>query len=144
MKLKELMTPDVEIVRPNATLKEAAMKMKELDVGLLPVCDDEQLCGMLTDRDITVRSTADGQDPTTTPVEGVMTQNVVYAFEDQDEENAAKLMEENQIRRLIIINRDARLVGIVSLGDLATRARRDQLSGEALEKVSRRVQSKSI
>ena len=144
MKLKELMTPDVEIVRPNATLKEAAMKMKELDVGLLPVCDDEQLCGMLTDRDITVRSTADGQDPTTTPVEGVMTQNVVYAFEDQDEENAAKLMEENQIRRLIIINRDNRLVGIVSIGDLATRARRDQLSGEALGKVSRRVQSKSI
>ena len=143
MKLKELMTPDVEIVRPNATLKEAAMKMKELDVGLLPVCDDEQLCGMLTDRDITVRSTADGQDPTTTPVEGVMTQNVVYAFEDQDEENAAKLMEENQIRRLIIINRDNRLVGIVSLGDLATRTRREQLSGEALKKVSQPIQSKS-
>ena len=143
MKLKEVMTPDVEMVSPSATLKEAAMKMKEQDVGLLPVCDDEQLCGMLTDRDITVRSTAAGQDPNTTPVEGVMTQELVYAFEDQDEENAAKLMEENQIRRLIIINRDKRLVGIFSLGDLATRARRDQLSGEALEKVSQPAQSKS-
>ena len=133
MKLQELMTPNIEIVRPNATLEEAAMRMKERDIGLIPVCDDEQLCGMLTDRDITVRATAYGQDPTTTPVEG----------EDQDEEDAAKLMEEKQIRRLIIIDRDNRLVGIVSLGDLATRTSREQLAGEALEKVCRPVQSKS-
>jgi len=97
MKLKEIMTPDVEIVHRNTTLQEAAMKMKELDVGLIPVCDGDLLCGTLTDRDITVRATAYGQDPNT-PVETVMTQELVYAFEDEDEESAAKLMEEKQIR----------------------------------------------
>src|SRR5215469_6938114 len=97
MMLKEIMTPEVEVVRPNSTLKEAARKMKDLDVGLIPVCDGDRLCGMLTDRDITVRSTALGNDPAKTPVEGVMTQEVVYAFEHQDEEAAASLMEEKQI-----------------------------------------------
>jgi len=143
MKLKEIMTPDVEIVHRNTTLQEAAMKMKELDVGLIPVCDGDLLCGTLTDRDITVRATAYGQDPNT-PVETVMTQELVYAFEDEDEESAAKLMEEKQIRHLIILDADERVVGIVSLGDLATRTSREQLSGEALGKVSLPIQSKSI
>src|SRR6266446_3116186 len=141
MKLKEIMTPDVEIVHRNTTLQEAAMKMKELDVGLIPVCDGDLLCGTLTDRDITVRATAYGQDPNT-PVETVMTQELVYAFEDEDEESAAKLMEEKQIRHLIILDADERVVGIVSLGDLATRTSREQLSGEALGKVSLPIQSK--
>lgn len=143
MKLKEIMTPDVAIVHRSATLQEVAIKMKDLDVGLIPVCDGDWLCGTLTDRDITVRAMAYGWGPNT-PVETVMTQELVYAFEDEDEENAAKLMEERQIRRLIILNGDERLVGIVSLGDLATRIRREQLSGEALEKVSPPIQSKSI
>ena len=137
MMLKEIMTPEVEVVRPNSTLKEAARKMKDLDVGLIPVCDGDRLCGMLTDRDITVRSTALGNDPAKTPVEGVMTQEVVYAFEHQDEEAAASLMEEKQIRRLIILNRDKRLVGIVSLGDLATRAAHKSRSAETLQEVSK-------
>jgi len=137
MMLKEIMTSGVEVIRPNATLKEAARKMKDLDVGLIPVCDGDRLCGMLTDRDITVRSTAFGNDPAKTPVEGVMTQEVVYAFEDQDEGDAAKLMEERQIRRLIILNRNKRLVGIVSLGDLATRASRKRHSAETLQEVSK-------
>jgi CBS domain-containing protein len=72
MVLKEIMTLEVEVIRPNATLKEAARKMKDLDVGLIPVCDGGRLCGMLTDRDITVRSTAFGNNPDKTPVEGVI------------------------------------------------------------------------
>jgi len=100
MRLKEIMISEVEDTRPSDSLKEAAMKMKNLNVGLIPVCDGERLCGMLTDRDITARSTAYGNNPAKTPVEGAMTQEVVYAFEDQDEEYAAKLMEEKQISRL--------------------------------------------
>lgn len=137
MMLKEIMTSEVEVIRPNAALKEAAMKMKDLDVGLIPVCDGDRLCGVLTDRDITVRSTAFGKDPAKTPVEGVMAREVVYAFEDQDEGDAAKLMEEKQIRRLIILSRDKRLVGIVSLGDLATKASNRRHSAETLQEVSK-------
>jgi CBS domain-containing protein len=84
MQLKEVMTPNVEVIHPNATLQEAAQKMKGLDVGPLPVCDGEQLVGMLTDRDITIRATAEGHDPTATKVQEVMTCEVVAAFEDQD------------------------------------------------------------
>ena len=137
MMLKEIMTSEVEVIRPNASLKEAATKMKDLDVGLIPVRDGDRLCGMLTDRDITVRSTALGNDPANTAVEEVMTKEVVYAFEDQDESVAAMLMEAKQIRRLIILNRDKRLGGIVSLGDLATRAAHKSRSAETLQEVSK-------
>jgi CBS domain-containing protein len=134
------MTPQVEVVRPDASLQEAAEMMMKLDVGPLPVCDGERLVGMLTDRDITVRGTAQGRDPKTTQVQEVMTPDVIYCFEDQDVEDAANLMEEHQIRRLVILNRDKKLVGIVSLGDLALEADEEDLDdaevGEVLEQVS--------
>ena len=119
MLLRDVMTPHVEVIHPDATLREAAQKMKTLDVGPVPVCDGDRLQGMLTDRDITIRATAEGRDPNTTRVREVMTPDVVYCFEDQDVVEAARMMEERQIRRLVILNRDKRLVGIVSLGDLA-------------------------
>jgi CBS domain-containing protein len=134
------MTPQVEVVRPDASLQEAAEMMMKLDVGPLPVCDGERLVGMLTDRDITVRGTAQGRDPKTTQVQEVMTPDVIYCFEDQDVEDAANLMEEHQIRRLVILNRDKKLVGIVSLGDLALEADEEDLDdaevGEVLEQIS--------
>jgi CBS domain-containing protein len=136
MQLKDVMTRDVEVVHPNATLEEAAAKMDSLDIGPLPVCDGNRLVGMVTDRDITVRATAAGKDPRTTQVREVMTDNVVYCFDDDDTNEAARLMEEQQIRRLVVLDRDKRLVGIVSLGDLAVATQDDQLSGEVLERIS--------
>jgi CBS domain-containing protein len=139
MLLKEVMTPHVEVVHPDATLAEAAEKMKALDVGPLPVCDGERLLGMVTDRDITVRATAAGRDPKTTKVRDVMTEEVFYCFEDQDLQDAAEIMERAQIRRLVVLNRDKRLVGIVSLGDLAVHTGPEELADEELSEVLEEV-----
>jgi CBS domain-containing protein len=136
MQLKNIMTPEVEVISPEATIQEAAQKMSQLDVGPLPVCDGEQLVGMLTDRDIAVRAVAEGCDPTTTTVREAMTPDLVYCFEDQAIQEAARLMEQYQIRRLPILNRSKRLVGIVSLGDLAVSTSDQPLAGEVLEQVS--------
>jgi CBS domain-containing protein len=136
MQLKEVMTRDVEVIHPEATLQEAAEKMDALNVGPLPVCDGTRLVGMLTDRDMVVRAISAGRDPKTTKVRDVMTRDVVYAFEDQDVTDAAKLMEDKQIRRLVVLDRDKRLVGIVSLGDLAVDTGDERKAGEVLERVS--------
>lgn len=136
MKINEVMTRDVEIIHPNATLAEAAQKMKTLNIGPLPVCDGQTVLGMVTDRDITIRATADGSDPTTTKVRDVMTPDVEYVFDDQDVEDAAKLMAEKQIRRVVVLNHDKRLVGIVAMADLAVDADEDKLMGQTLESIS--------
>jgi CBS domain-containing protein len=119
MQLKDVMTPGVEVIAPEASIYEAAEKMSHLDIGPLPVCDGERLIGMLTDRDITVRAVAAGRDPLTTKVREVMTPDVVYGFDDQDIQDAARLMAQYQIRRLPVLNRSKQLVGMVALGDLA-------------------------
>jgi CBS domain-containing protein len=136
MQVREIMTPDVEVVHPDATLKEAAEKMSRLDIGPLPVCDGERLVGMLTDRDITIRVTARGCDPNTTKVREAMTSEVVYCFEDQNVQTAAQMMEMRQIRRVPVLNRDKRLVGIVSLGDLSVETQNQQLASKTLEGIS--------
>src|SRR5919202_2191076 len=94
MQLKDVMTRQVEVISPDATLEEAARKMDDLNVGPLPVWDGEHLVGLITDRDITVRATAAGKDPRTTPVSEAMSREVLYCFEDQDVSEAARLMEE--------------------------------------------------
>jgi CBS domain-containing protein len=136
MQVREVMTHHVEVVRPDTTLQEAAQKMRSLDVGPLPVCDGERLVGMLTDRDITVRATAEGRDPKTTRVQEVMTPDVHYVYDDEDVQEAAQTMQQQQIRRVVVVNRDKRLVGIVSLGDLATREQIENVDEEVLEDVS--------
>jgi CBS domain-containing protein len=136
MQLKDVMTPGVEVIAPEASLYEAAQKMCHLDVGPLPVCDGERLVGMLTDRDITVRAVAAGRDPLMTPVREVMTPEVVYGFDDQEVHEAARLMEQYQIRRLPVVNRQKRLVGMVALGDLAMHAENQPVAAEVLEQVS--------
>jgi len=136
MQLKDVMTRDVAVVHPNVTLTAAAAKMDAFNVGLLPVCDGNSLVGMVTDRDITVRAIAVGKNPKTTRVCEVMSGEVVYGFEEQDTIEAGLIMAERQIRRLVIVDRDKRLVGIVSLGDLAVTTQDDQLSGEVLERIS--------
>ena len=136
MQVHDVMTRGVECVSPSATLQEAAQKMRDLDVGPLPVCDKDQLAGVLTDRDIAVRAVAEGLDPRSTPVRDILVPHLVYCYEDQDVREAARLMEENQVRRLLVLSRDKRLVGIVSLGDLAVEAGDERLAGKALEQVS--------
>jgi CBS domain-containing protein len=131
------MTRDVEVVSRNTSLKEAAAQMKNLDVGLMPVCDGDELKGTLTDRDITVRGTAEGRDPVKTTVSEIMSTDVAYCFEDQEIEEAMSLMEARQIRRLPILSREKRLIGIVSLGDLAVHAGQNELLGDTLKEVSR-------
>lgn len=136
MELRDVMTRDVEVVSAGASLKEAAGKMKSLDVGLLPVCDGDRLQGILTDRDITIRATADGRDPKKTKVTDVMSTDLAYCLEDQEVEEAVSLMEARQIRRIPVVNQDKRLVGIVSLADIAVHVRDRDLSGETLEEIS--------
>jgi CBS domain-containing protein len=136
MKVSDIMTREVEVIGPKATLQEAAEKMKALNVGMLPVCDGERLIGVLTDRDITLRGTVEGSDPTKTTVADIITPEVVYCFEDQDSSEVAALMQKRQIRRLIVLNRDKQLVGVVSLGDLAVQTRDEELAGKTLERVS--------
>ena len=134
--VKDVMTRHVACVTPDDTLQEAARQMRDLNVGPLPVCDDGRLVGMLTDRDITVRATASGIDPAAGHVRHAMTPDVVYCYEDQDVRDAADTMAAHQIRRLPVLNREQKLVGIVSLGDLAVDAGPQSRSGQVLKEVS--------
>ncbi len=118
MKVNEIMTRDVEIASPNETLEHAAKVMASLDAGVLPVGENDRLVGMITDRDIAVRGVARGKGPDA-KVADVMTRDVKYCFEDQDVDEVCRNMGEIQVRRLPVINRDKRLVGILSLGDVA-------------------------
>ena len=136
MQVKEMMTHNPEVVHPESLLQEVAEKMSTHDIGALPVCDGDQLIGLLTDRDITVQATAAGCDPTLIQVCDVMTAHLVYCFEDQDITEAAELMKEQQVRRLPVLNRHHRLVGIVSLDDLTVGGDM-QLAGETLKEVSK-------
>lgn len=136
MQLCEIMTGDIETISLNASVQEAARKMSLLDVGMLPVIDGDKLLGAITDRDITVRAVAQNLDPTRTPVRRVMTDVVVSGFSEQDLKDGAHLMMENQIRRLPILNRDKKLVGIVSLADLVIGLDDKSLAAQVLESVS--------
>lgn len=136
MDLREIMTRHVEVVNANASLQEAAAKMKSLDVGLIPICDGDRLQGILTDRDITIRATAEGRDPARTLVTDVMSTDIAYCLETQPVEEAVSLMEARQIRRLPILDQNKRLVGIVSLADIAVHFGDRDLSGETLEEIS--------
>jgi CBS domain-containing protein len=136
MKISEILTPDPICVTPETTLAQAAQKMKTLDVGMLPICENDRLVGTITDRDITVRAVAVGYNPNTSTVREAMTREMIYCFDDEDIAEAALLMESRLVRRLPVINRDKRLVGIVSLGDLAVRTHRERLVGEVLEGIS--------
>jgi CBS domain-containing protein len=139
MQIREVMTERPEIIRSDAAAREAAAKMRDLDVGSLPVCNGKILEGMLTDRDIAVRLVAEGRDPSRTKVNEIMTSGVTYCFDDQTVEEAATIMEAHQIRRLAILNQDKELVGVLSLGDVAVRTHGSEdgtLADEALKNIS--------
>lgn len=119
--ITEVMTRDVEVIAPEASLQRAAQLMDELNVGALPVCSGRELLGMITDRDITVRATAAGLDPTQTCVSDVMSESLHCCSEEQSADAVMQQMASSQIRRVPVLNAANELVGIVSLGDLATR-----------------------
>jgi CBS domain-containing protein len=133
MNVSDVMTRDVQVATPEQSIREAALLMARIDAGTVPVGKDNRLVGMLTDRDITVRAVAKGLGPDT-PVREVMSADVKYCYEDQAVEEVARNMADIQVRRLPVVNRDKRLVGILSLGDLAVRS--NVATDEALRGVS--------
>jgi CBS domain-containing protein len=135
MKIKDAMTSKVAIARPDQTIADAARMMAECDAGALPVGEDDRLVGMITDRDIAIRAVARDLAPDT-PVRDVMSKEVLYCFLDEDVEHVAGNMGEQQVRRLPVLDREKRLVGIVSLGDLAANAK-PKTSGQAIAAISR-------
>jgi CBS domain-containing protein len=136
MQVKEIMTCNVETISSDANLIEVAQQMKLLEVGALPVWQDDNLAGMITDRDITVRATAEGKDPSNTRVNEVMTPEVFHCFEDDDVYEAARMMEEKSIHRLLVLSGGNRPVGFISLADFAVKTRDEHLAWEVLEKIS--------
>ena len=134
MRVSEIMTRDVRVVRPNQTIQDAARTMLDIDAGVLPVGENDRLVGMITDRDIAVRAVAQGRNPGT-PVREVMSGEVKYCFEDEDTDDVARNMGDQQVRRLPVVDREKRLVGILSLGDIAVE-RGERSAGEALGGIS--------
>lgn len=130
MIVKDCMTKKVELGTPDMTLREAALKMRDGDFGMLPIQKNDRLVGMITDRDIAVRCVAEGGDAKKLKVGEVMTEKVLYCFEDQSLDEVAKNLGENKIRRLPVINREKRLVGILALSDLA----KSHINPQQLEK----------
>jgi CBS domain-containing protein len=135
MKIREIMTPDAQCVGPDETLVEAAGLMRQLDVGVLPVCDEGEIIGILTDRDIAIRAVAECRSPETTTVREIMSPGTVCVYEDQDVDEVVEILEQHKIRRVPVVSREKRLLGIVSLGDIAVDASA-ALSAEALRCVS--------
>jgi len=136
MKVSEIMSRNVECIEPDTSIKDAAEKMRSLDVGFLPVCEEGQPVGVLTDRDITIRHVADGQNPYRVKAHEIMTPNLLSCYEDEDVETAARYMQEYEVRRMVIIDRDGHLVGVVSLGDVSKVTGEEFLVGETLKDIA--------
>ena len=134
-KIGDVMTRDVQLARPEQSIREAAELMARADVGSLPVSDNDRLVGMVTDRDLALRVLTEGKDPARTKVREVMTAGTHYVFDDEDLDSATEKMEREQVRRMPVLNHAKRLVGIVSLGDVARRA--DRQAGRALAGIAR-------
>ena len=137
MKVREIMTADVVKATPDTTLEEVATMMKETDTGAIPVVDDNALIGIITDRDIVVRCVAEGKDPAECTAEDIVSENLETVEPDDDVDEAAQIMAHRQIRRLPVVE-DGRLVGMLSLGDIAVKESEDT-AGNALESVSEGV-----
>jgi CBS domain-containing protein len=134
MKIKDVMTTDVVVAAPDQTIADAARMMARSDAGALPVGQDDRLVGMITDRDIALRAVAKDLPPET-PVRECMSKEVLYCFQDEDVEHVAENMGEQKVRRLPVLDREKRLVGIVSIGDLALNSK-PKTSGQAIAAIS--------
>ena len=134
-KIKELMSPDVRVISPDETIREAAQHMLKGNFGMMPVGENDRMIGSISDRDIAIRAVAGGKD-SGTKVREVMSEGIYWAYEDDSVAEVAKLMSEHQIRRMPIVNADKRLVGIVALGDFAVDSAEIAIAGEALAEIS--------
>lgn len=133
-KIKDIMSRDLHFVGPDDSLQDAAKQMRSHDVGFLPVVDGQKLVGALTDRDITVKAVAEGKDPKKSHVKDVASKDVAWCYDDQDPDDAAKVMKDKEVRRVMVIDHDSKqLVGVVSVGDLATKDS-SKTSGSVMEK----------
>lgn len=135
-KLKDLMSRDVKVISPDMSIRDAAMQMREGDFGMLPVGENDRLIGTITDRDIAIRAVGEGKD-SSTKVRDVMSEGIAWVFEDESVEDAAKMMSQRQVRRLPVVDRDKRLVGIVALGDFAVESSEIRPAAEALSEISK-------
>ncbi|MGE0224767.1 MAG: CBS domain-containing protein [Acetobacteraceae bacterium] len=133
----DVMTSDVRTATPDDTVQQATRMMREADTGVLPVGEGDRLVGVVTDRDVALRLVAEGKDPARTKVREVMTQDLKYVFEDEDLEHAADNMAEQQVHRLPVVNRSKRLVGVISVGDLARAGRSGRFAGRAERGIAR-------
>ena len=136
MQAKEIMSHNVECISPDTPMVDAAKRMKSLDVGFLGVCEGDRIVGAITDRDIVLRAVAEGKDPRQCKARDVMTQEAHWCFEDQSVEEVAKFMAEREVRRVLIMNRDKRLVGVISLGDLAKARGEQKKAGETMKDIA--------
>ena len=134
--LKDLMSPDVQFVSPDMRIEEAARKMRDGDFGMLPVAENDHMIGAISDRDIVVRAIAKGLGADT-KVRDVMSDGIAWAYDDDSVEQAAKIMSERQVRRLPVVNRAKRLVGIVALGDFAVQSTEIRPAAQALTEISK-------
>ena len=135
MKVSEIMTNDVEVIAPDLPVKEAAMKMKQFDIGFVPVCENDRMVGAITDRDIAVRVVAEGRDTNQVKIRDVMTKQSFFCFVDQDIEEATKVMQDSQVRRIIVLDRNKKIAGVISLGDLALAGQKEE-AAETLRETS--------
>ena len=138
MQAKKIMTPDVECISPEMPIQEAAGKMKSLDVGFLPVCENDKLIGTITDRDIVLRVVAEGRNIGDCTARDVMgqDQDVCWRYDDDSVDDIADYMAEKTIRRVLILNHDKRLVGVISIGDLAQARGEQKKAGETIKEIS--------
>ncbi len=134
MKVREIMTPNVECVGPETGVSELAGKMKSMDLGFIPICENDRLVGTVTDRDIVIRAIAEGKDINSCKAMDIMTKDVVYCFEDDNIKNVAQKMRDKEVRRILILNSEKRLTGVVSLGDLSKVEEKE--SGKTLRDIS--------
>jgi CBS domain-containing protein len=137
MKVQQIMSQNVECIDPTTPIAKAAQKMRELDVGFLAVCDGERPVGTITDRDIVIRSVAQSLDPRLERVREIMTSDAFHCYEDDDVEAVGKYMQEKRVRRMLILDRNENLVGVVSLGDIAMTSGEQELAGETLGEIAR-------
>jgi CBS domain-containing protein len=136
MQAKDIMTNKAEIISPDTTLNQAAQKMRSQDIGFLPIGENDRLIGAITDRDIVVRGLAAGKNADTTTVKDIMTNDIRYCFETDTLDKVAEIMSSSQIRRLAVLNAAKRIVGIISLGDVATKSENAALTGKVTADVS--------
>ncbi|MBA2653743.1 MAG: CBS domain-containing protein [Gammaproteobacteria bacterium] len=136
MLVKDIMTKNPETLPPNTPIQKVAEEMQKLDCGFMPIATNGKIVGTVTDRDIAIRATSKGKDPKTTPIEEIMTSRSYYVLENDDVSLAAEKMCQHQIRRLIVLDKNKHISGVVSLGDIATKFKNHEIDAEIIEEVS--------